>query len=274
MGGNAGAKAGVEDGAGGPPVGGVLAINVGNTTTKLGLFCEGELAGTFIITTPERLTADEARLDIEHALDTWDADQPCGGILASVVPSLSDVWREALEACCVGRVLVVGPGLKSGVRMRCDDPGEVGADRVADMVAARQDYGAPVVAVALGTTTNFEVVDASGAFAGGIIAPGLALGAQALSQAAARLPEVELRAPEHAIGRNTRSAMQSGLVLGEAARIDGLLDAIMDELDADVEVVLTGAQADALAPLLHYDVHVDGTLTLRGLFYLWRRNAR
>lgn len=252
----------------------VLVVDLGNTTTKLGLFCGGELAGTFVITTPESMTPDEARLEVEQALYMWDAPRPQGAILASVVPSLSEVWRNALESSCDGRVLMVGPGLKSGMRMRYDDPGEVGADRVADMVAARQDYGSPVVAVDLGTTTNFEVVDAEGTFAGGIIAPGLALGAHSLSEAAARLPEIELRAPDKAIGRNTRSAMQSGVVLGEVARIDGLLDAIMDELGTKAAVVLTGAHSEELAPLLHHDVQVDPTLTLRGLFYLWQRNSR
>lgn len=252
---------------------GVLAAVICNTTTELGLFCGGELAGTFDTTTPDSMTADEARLKVEQALYVWDAPRPCGSILASVVPSLSEVWRRALASSCDGRVLVVGPGLKSGLRMCCDDPGEVGADRVADVVAARRDYGPPVVAVDLGTTSTFEVVDAGGSYAGGIIAPGLALGAHSLSAAAARLPEIELRAPVKAIGRNTRSAMQSGVVLGEVARIDGLLDAIMDELGEEADVVLTGTHADSLAPLLHHRVQVDSTLTLRGLFYLWERNS-
>ena len=169
---------------------------------------------------------------------------------------------------------MVGPGLKTGLKMRYDDPSEVGADRVADVVAARAEYGAPAVVVDLGTTTNFEVLDADGAFAGGIIAPGLALGARSLSEAAARLPMIELRAPASVIGRNTRAAMQSGVVLGEVARIDGLLDAVMGELGADVPVVMTGDGAGAMAALLRHEATVDDTLTLRGLWHLWCANRR
>lgn len=252
----------------------VLAVDVGNTTTRLGLFSAGELAGTWELTTPARLTLDEARLAVHQALEALGAPAPEGAILACVVPSLVDVWRAALAASCEGRALVVGPGLKTGLRMRYDDPSEVGADRVADVVAARADHGCPVVVVDLGTTTNFEVVDAQGVFLGGVIAPGMALGARALNQAAARLPMVESHAPASVIGRSTRAAMQSGVVLGEVARIDGLLDAVTDELGQAAQVVLTGDSAREMAALLRHDACVDDTLTLRGLWQLWRTNQR
>ncbi|OUP38696.1 type III pantothenate kinase [Olsenella sp. An188] len=252
----------------------VLAVDVGNTTTRLGLFAGGELVGTWELTTPERLTADEARAQVAQALSMMGSGVPEDAILACVVPSLTDVWRRALAASCPGRAYVVGPGLRTGLRMRYDDPSEVGADRVADVVAARERYGAPVVVVDLGTTTNFEVVDADGAFAGGIIAPGVALGARSLAAAAARLPVIELRAPGSVVGRNTRAAMQSGVVLGEVARIDGLLDMIASELGGQAAVVLTGEGAASMAALLRHEACVDDTLTLRGLWQLWRANVR
>lgn len=158
--------------------------------------------------------------------------------------------------------------------MGYDDPAEVGADRVADVVGARAAYGAPVVVVDLGTTTTFEVVDASGTFVGGIIAPGVALGARSLSAAAARLPLIELRAPASVVGRSTRAAMESGVVLGEVARIDGLLDAIAAETALDAPIVLTGGNAREMAALLRHEVIVDESLTLRGLWGLWTRNQR
>ncbi len=252
----------------------VLAVDVGNTTTRLGLFCGEELAGTLELTTPERLTADEARLQAGQALSALGAGMPDDAILACVVPSLSDVWRQALAGLTQARPLVVGPGLKTGVRMRYDDPSEVGADRVADVVAARDAYGAPVLVVDLGTTTNIEVIDETGTFVGGVIAPGVALGARSLSAAAARLPMIELRAPETVIGRNTRAAMQSGVVLGEVARIDGLLDVVAGELGYEAPVVLTGDGAEAMAALLRHEARVDDTLTLRGLWGLWKANRR
>ena len=252
----------------------VLAVDVGNTSTHLGIFEENRLLGTFEHTTPARITPDEARLRVREALGMLALDVPGDAIISCVVPALADAWRRALVAECPGRTLVVGPGLKTGVRMRYDDPAEVGSDRVADVVAARETYGAPVVAVDLGTTTNFEVVDAEGAFAGGIIAPGVALGAASLARAAARLPTVELRAPAQAIGKNTRTAIQSGVVLGEAARIDGLIDLVFAELGQEAPVVVTGNFADTMSALLEHDVTVDGTLTLRGLDRLWLANRR
>lgn len=252
--------------------GGLLAVDVGNTVTKFGVFADGELAGTWEITTPGTCTADEAWAQAARALDMLDAIDPRAAILSCVVPSLADVWTTALGKLCGSRPYVVGPGLKTGIRMRYDDPSEVGSDRVADAVAAREAYGSPVVVVDLGTTTNIEVVDEGGAFAGGIIAPGIALGARSLTAAAARLPMIELRAPERVIGRSTRSAMQSGVVLGEAARIDGLLDAVMGELGCEAPVVITGDGAEWAASLIERDAVVDETLTLRGLHLIWRAN--
>ena len=145
---------------------------------------------------------------------------------------------------------------------------------IADAVAARAIWGAPAIIVDLGTTTNVEVIDQTGAFAGGIIAPGVALGARSLAAAAARLPMIELRAPASVIGRNTRAAMQSGVVLGEVARVDGLLDAIAGELGVSPKVVITGDGAEAMSGLLRHETTVDATLTLRGLWGIWRLNAR
>ena len=252
----------------------VLAVDVGNTVTKLGLFAGEQLLGTWGLTTPERLTADEAWLQLAGALAALGVSAVDGAILGCVVPPLSDTWVEALSRASASRPLVVGPGLKTGVRLRYDDPSEIGADRVADVVAARASYGAPVVVVDLGTTTNFEVIDQTGAFVGGIIAPGAALGARSLNDAAARLPMIELRQPSTVIGRNTRAAMESGVVLGEIARIDGLLDAIAEETGQEAPVVLTGDSARELSALLRHQTTVDESLTLRGLHMLWETNQR
>lgn len=256
----------------------VLTVDVGNTVTRFGIFTVGSgtprIAGACELGTGARFTADDAYLQLTHALSILPDIELDGAILSCVVPALEASWQRALTRISPTRPLVVGPGLKTGVKMLYDDPSEVGSDRVADIVAARDTYHAPTVVVDLGTTTNFEVIDATGAFAGGVIAPGVALGARALTEAAARLPMIELKAPRSVIGKNTRAAMQSGVVLGEVARIDGLLDAIMAELGEVAQLVITGDAADAMATLLRHDAAVDPTLTLRGLALLWQRNRR
>jgi type III pantothenate kinase len=257
----------------------VLAVSVANGLTQLGAFCGRRLVGTWEVSTPRHLTMDEARA---HALEFWtrvfgateEAPRPNGAILACVVPSHSDAWTRALTAVSETRALVVGPGLKTGIGMRLDSPGDVGSDRVANVVAARNDYGFPVVVVSLGTTTNIEVVDERGTFVGGAIAPGVMLGARALSEAAARLPLVELSVPRSVVGRNTREAIQAGVVLGEAARVDGLVDAVFEGLGSEAPLVVTGHHASVVNPLLRHQTVLDPTLTLRGLARIWRTNRR
>lgn len=253
----------------------VLAVDVGNTETCFGLFRDGKLVGRRALSTQARLTSDEALISTRGVLAMIAPEVAIdGAILSCVVPPLTEVWLQALRELSASRPLVVGPGLKTGVKMRYHDPSEVGPDRVADLVAARERYGAPVVVVDMGTTVNVEVMDGTGTFLGGLIAPGFRLGAKALSDAAARLPMIELRAPRAVIGRSTREAMQSGVVYGEVARIDGLLDMIVDELGEKAPVVLTGDGAAVIATLLRHKSTVDETLTLRGLYLLWKANQR
>lgn len=262
----------------------MLAVDIGNTVTRFGLFDGGTLRATWSVTTPDRMTADEAHLAIAGFLTTMPPGSgepgrastayPHDAIVSCVVPDLTDVWVVALHASCGRRPLVVGPGLKTGIKMRYNDPSEVGSDRVADLIAARATYGAPLVVVDMGTTTNFEIIDDEGAFAGGLIAPGLALSAKALAQAAARLPVIEIKAPATIIGKNTREAMQAGIVMGEVARIDGLVDLVWNELGYETGIVVTGADAATIAALSRHEVVSDDTLTLRGLNLLYEMNRR
>lgn len=187
---------------------------------------------------------------------------------------LASAWLEALRELTGRRPLSVGPGIKTGIRMKYRDPAEVGADRIADLAAVLGDYEPPAIVVDLGTTTNFEVIDADGVFLGGIIAPGMALGARSLADRAAKLPVIDIVAPKAVIGTCTREAMQSGVVLGEIARIDGLLAMIEREQPAEYSIIVTGSNAAAVAPLLDHDATADATLTLRGLARLHSLNRR
>ena len=258
----------------------ILTVDVGNTFIRFGLFAEDSAAAqecplaTCEITTPSSITADEARMRLVQVMAALAADAgmpgalvPAAAVLSCVVPALERPWKAALSRTCTGRVLTVGPGLKTGMPVHYDDPAAV--------------YGSPCIVIDLGTTTNIEVIDAHGTFVGGVIAPGLALGAHSLSAAAARLPQVEPSAPTHVIGHNTREAMRSGVVLGEVARIDGMLDMVLAEMRAtkaagegDVPIVITGDDAEALAALVGHSLTVDDALTLRGLAELYRINQK
>lgn len=253
----------------------VLAVDVGNTATRLGVARAGRMVAAWDATTPERLTADEALVVLRDFFAVRSLGfEISSAIVSSVVPALTDVWVSAAGVVSHKRPLVVGPGLKTGLRLLFDDPGEVGSDRIADMVAARAIAEGPVVVVDFGTTTNFTVIDETGAFSGGIIAPGLRLSLAALAGAAAKLTMVEIKAPATVIGRNTRTAMQSGAVLGEIARIDGLIDFIWDELGYPTDIIMSGDDAAALCALSRHDAVAVDDLTLKGLFRLERLNRR
>ena len=194
--------------------------------------------------------------------------------MSSVVPGLTDAWVEALHTLCGVRPLVVGPGLKSGLKLHLNSPADFGADRVADCVAAKQLYGFPLIVVDFGTATTLEVIDDAGVVQGGLIAPGLRLAARAVADAAAQLPVIGLHTPRSVIGKSTRDAMQAGIVIGEVARIDGLIQAVWDELGYETRVVATGDDAQAMAGLSRRIEVADDQLTLKGLILLHQKNRK
>lgn len=258
----------------------LLAVDIGNRTTCFGLFGEEQLKHTWTVTTAPHATVDEVKLSILSFMATLDDSFFSGegikdrrlhldSILSCVVPDLTNTWVEALRSLCAQRPLVVGPGLKTGIQMKYNDPAEVGSDRIADIVAAKQVHGFPVVIIDCGMTINYAILDKDGAFVGGLIVPGISLSVAALAQAAARLPIVGLSSPKTVIGKNTRESMQSGIINGEIARIDGLIDMIWEELGYETKVILSGPDASLLKPLLNHDTQVDDTLTLKGLKLLY-----
>lgn len=253
----------------------LLALDVGNSTTVAGLFDGAALVGTWRLTTLVRRSADELGLLLDAALagEGHDlADDVDEVVVGSVVPPVTGAVRLALERYARATPLVVAPGVRTGITVRHEHPQDLGADRVANAVAAQALVGGPAIVVDLGTATSFEVLDASGAFVGGAIAPGLETSRSALAAAAARLPEVELAAPERAIGGSTVAALRSGLVLGTAGLVDGMVERLAAELGARPTVIATGG----LAPLVvdacrRVDRH-EPWLTLDGLRLIAERN--
>jgi type III pantothenate kinase len=253
----------------------ILAVDIGNTQTVLGLFSDDVLAEHWRVSTDASLTADEIRIKIAGLLSTADHewDDVRRVVVSSVVPVLTLAYDEVAEKATGRPPMVVGPGLKTGVPIRYDDPREVGADRIVNAVAGLAEYGAPLVVVDFGTATTLDVLSADGAYLGGSIAPGVETSAEALFSRAAKLSKVDLEPPAHVIGKNTRESVQAGLLLGQAALVDGLLRRTWDELGTETKVVATGGLAPRIAPLCGVPMTVDVDLTLKGLMRVYVMNA-
>ena len=252
----------------------LLGIDVGNTQTVLGLFDGDTLDGHWRVATDPTLTADELRVKI-GALLALDGVEWAGVervVLSSVVPALTDHYQEMAERATGTPAMVVGPGIKTGMPIKYDNPHEVGADRIVNGVAAFAAYGGPVIVVDFGTATTLDVIDGEGAYLGGAIAPGVETSAEALFSRAARLAKVDLEPPTKVIGTNTRESVQAGLLLGEAAMVDGLVRRIWAEIGQECLVVATGGLAEKMAPLCDTIAEVDSDLTLKGLVLIHARN--
>lgn len=252
----------------------ILAVDVGNTQTVAGLFDADVLAVHWRVSSDAAITADELAVKLGGLLDLagFDDSDVDHVIVGSVVPRLTDAWAEVAAMITGEPAMIVGPGLKTGLPIRYDNPHEVGADRIVNGVAAIAEFGAPVLVVDFGTATTIDVIDAEGGYLGGTIAPGLETSAEALFRKAARLSTVDLVAPEAVIGHNTRASVQSGLVLGQAAMVDGLVRRTWVELGTETRVVATGGLAERMSALCDTITDVDVDLTLKGLLLVYKRN--
>ena len=249
----------------------LLAVDVGNTQTVFGTYDGAELKEHWRSATERTNTGDELGALYRSFLDLDTVD---GISLSSTVPQLVRSYEEFAGRYTRAELFELGPGVKTGIPIRYDDPREVGPDRIANAVAAAERYGTPCIVVDFGTSTNFDVVSAAGEYVGGVLAPGIEVSMNALFERAARLVNVDFVAPATPIGKTTESALRSGLVYGFAGQVDGIAERIRAELEApEAPVVATGGLAELIAPHTRTVSKIDPFLTLEGLGFVWEWNA-
>ena len=245
----------------------LLAFDIANTNIKIGMFKDDELCASWRISTGVQRMPDEYAVTLlnllrHQGIDFKDIKE---GAMSCVVPPLLTTFNELFQRYFNIKPLVVGPGVKTGLRIRMDNPREVGSDLIADAAAALTLYKAPIIVVALGTASAFAIVSKDKDYIGGVIAPGIGISAEALYTRTAALPRVELARPKKAIGTNTRDAMQSGLIFGYAGLIDGIITRIQEELGEKATVVATGGYAAIIAKETKTIDEVNPNLTLIGI---------
>jgi type III pantothenate kinase len=252
----------------------LLAIDVGNTNIVVGVFDGEQLTADFRIHTDDRFTGDELGLVLIDLLGRQDlaADQVTAVVVSSVVPTLARSIDELSHTYFHRPPMVVGPGTRTGIRIQYDDPRMVGADRIANAIAAHALYQGPAVLVDFGTATTFDAIDARGDYLGGAIAPGIQLSHDALVSHAAMLIRVELTAPAEAIGHTTTASMQSGIVFGYVGLVEGLVARFRSEMAGHAKVIATGGPARSLSSLMPSIDIVDERLTLHGLRLIHEQN--
>ena len=255
----------------------LLTLDIGNTNVTIGIFDGSKLVATWRFATDIERLADEYAVMLLGLLRTEDLDPKAidQAVMASVVPELAPVFEQLCERYFHTQPLVVGTGTKTGVRVLYDNPREVGADRIVDVVAALHEYGPPpLIIVDVGTATVFDAVSAEGDYLGGAIAPGIGLSSEALFNRAAKLYRVELERPKTAIGKNTVAAVQSGTLLGYVGLIEGMVVRFKKELGGSARVIATGGWAPLIGKETHVFDAIDADLTLKGLRLIHEMNTR
>ena len=254
----------------------ILAVDIGNTNIVLGGIEEDRILFEARLRTDSTKTSDEYAIDLKILLNVYHVDilEIEGSIIASVVPQVLNSMKTALKKITGKASLVVGPGLKTGLNIQVENPAQTGADLVVGSVAALREHKPPMIVVDMGTATTMIVLDKTGALIGGCICPGVKISLDALTERTALLPGLQLDQPKKAIGRNTIDCMRSGIMLGAACMLDGMVERMEAELGCKATVVVTGGIAKFVTPMCRTPMIYDKDLLLKGLAVLYRENAR
>ena len=255
----------------------ILAIDVGNTNIVLGGVDKGKDIFSVRLASDRNKTADQYALDIQGILNMYHVEVSDieGGIISSVVPYLQSVIPQAVRILTGIDIMVVGPGIKTGLDIRTDNPAAVGSDLIVGAIAAKAKYKLPIAIVDMGTATTVSVMDENGAYLGGMIIPGLWTSVNALSSLAAQLPNIDLAAGNaKVLGTNTVDCMRSGSLIGCAAMLDGIIDRVEEELGMSVSAVLTGGVSPLVAPYCKRSFYLEPDSLIRGLELLYERNRK
>ena len=252
----------------------ILAIDVGNTNIVVG--CIDDLKTYFI----ERLSTNRTKTELEYAVDLKNVldiyhikkTEIEGCIISSVVPQITNIVKLAAEKILKKNAIVLGPGVKTGLNIMMDNPGQLGADQVADAVAGISSYPVPLILIDMGTATTASVVNSKKQYVGGMILPGVGVSLDALTARASQLSGISIDAPRHVIGKNTIECMKSGVLYSNAAALDGIIDRIEEELGEKATVVATGGLAKKIVPHCKKEIILDEELLLRGLLIIYEKN--
>lgn len=252
----------------------VLTIDIGNTNIVIGGFLNDELKFVSRLATDIKYTEDEYASKIRNILSFHDVTEHSvtGAIISSVVPPLNAIFTKAIKMVYDISPIVVGPGVKTGINIRCDDPSSVGADLICACVAAHSIYGSPSLVIDMGTATKIMLMNTDGAFVGASIIPGVLMGLKTLSSGTAQLPLVSLEAPKSVLGKNTADCIKSGVVFGNACLLDGMIDRYNEEFGEPLPVYATGGMASTIVEHCKHKIISDDDLVLKGLYILYKNN--
>ena len=253
----------------------ILAIDIGNTNIVVGCFDKDKVLFVERVSTDHTKTELEYAISLKNVLEIYDIKPSSvdGGIISSVVPPLTNVLKASAEKIISGEVLVVGPGIKTGLNILMDNPASLGSDLVVDAVAAIHEYPVPLIFIDMGTATTISVIDEEKRYRGGMILPGMRVSMDSLTSRTAQLPHISMEAPKKLIGRNTIDCMKSGMIYGNASCIDGMIRRIKKELERDdVTAIATGGLSKVIIPYCEENIIYDNELLLKGLRLIYEKN--